>query len=86
MQVEGSAAARAQAAAALPSQSLDPVVAAVRRCLVFYVSAGAMTKGNEESLRALLASLEEPGEGGRAAGGEEAGQQQQEQQQQVARS
>lgn len=64
--VEGCPAARAQAAALLPTASLEPVVAAVQRCLLFYVSAGAMTKGNEESLRALLEALDSGG-GGQAA-------------------
>ncbi len=32
---------------------------AVKRCLQFYVNAGAITRSTEESLRALLASLQE---------------------------
>lgn len=35
------------------------VSAAVKRCLQFYVNAGAITRSTEESLRALLASLQE---------------------------
>ncbi|KAK9909835.1 hypothetical protein WJX75_008174 [Coccomyxa subellipsoidea] len=35
------------------------VSAAVKRCLQFYVNAGAITRSTEESLRALLASLKE---------------------------
>ena len=34
------------------------VTAAVERCLQFYVNAGAITRSTEESLRALLASLQ----------------------------
>lgn len=37
---QDSAAARQQAAALLPGRSLEPVVAAVERCLHFYVTAG----------------------------------------------
>lgn len=37
--------------------SLNPVIAAVKRCLSFYVGAGAMTSQSEESLRKLLAAL-----------------------------
>jgi hypothetical protein len=59
--VEGDQAARAEAAALLPGGAgLAPVVAAVERCLAFYVSAGAITKGSERSLRELLQSLREP--------------------------
>ncbi len=35
------------------------VTTAVRRCLQFYVNAGAITRSTEESLRALLSSLQE---------------------------
>ena len=59
--VEGCPAARREAAALLPGASLAPVVAAVERCLHFYVSTGAITKGNEDSLRGLLASLQAGG-------------------------
>lgn len=68
--VEGCPKAHATAAALLPTGSLESVACAVRRCLHFYVSAGAMTKGNEDSLRALLASLEAAEAGGKR-GGEE---------------
>ncbi len=56
--VEGDAAARAEAAALLPDGSLAPVVAAVARCLQFYLTAGAITRRTEDSLRALLAALQ----------------------------
>lgn len=56
--IEGDAAAQAEAAGLLPGGSVKPVVAAVARCLQFYVQAGAITKGTEDSLRALLSSLQ----------------------------
>lgn len=37
--------------------SLQPIVSAIKKCLSFYVDAGAITSQNEESLRKLLASL-----------------------------
>lgn len=65
--VEGEPGARAAAAAALPTGTLAPVVAAVARCLAFYLTAGAITKGSETSLRRLLASLQK-GEGADGTG------------------
>ena len=49
---------RAEAAAAMPGNSLDPVVAGVQRCLRFYMDTGAITERTEASLRSLLADLE----------------------------
>ena len=46
-----------QAAAADQLGSLQPIISAIRKCLSFYVDAGAITTQNEESLRKLLASL-----------------------------
>ena len=46
-----------QAEASRMLGSLNPVVAAIRQCLSFYVGAGAMTSQSEESLRNLLAAL-----------------------------
>ncbi len=53
-------------AAALPQETestleggVQFVTAAVRRCLQFYVSAGAITRKTEESLRSLLSSLQD---------------------------
>eukprot|EP00887_Chlorella_sp_A99_P003842 scaffold11.g3842.t1 len=74
--VEGSPDARREAAALLPTHSLAPVAAAVARCFHFYLSAGAMTKGSEDSLRRLLASLQEDGGGGAGGGGAAAQQEQ----------
>ena len=37
--------------------SLQPVISAIKKCLSFYVDAGAITTQNEGSLRKLLASL-----------------------------
>ena len=48
---------RAAAAGVLPGRSLEPVAAAVERCLQFYLAVGAMTADNEASLRALVVSL-----------------------------
>lgn len=56
--IEGSPSLQKTAAALLPTHSVGPVVAAIARCLDFYVRTGAMTKKNEDSLRHLLASLE----------------------------
>lgn len=46
-----------QTAAISKLGSLQPVISAIRRCLSFYVDAGAITSQNEESLRKLLTSL-----------------------------
>ena len=56
--VEGDQQAQAEAAKLLPGGTMAPVVAAVRRCLHFYVTAGALTQHTETSLRELLASLQ----------------------------
>lgn len=56
--VEGDQTAQVEAAALLPGGTLKSVVAAVQRCLQFYVTAGALTQHTENSLRALLASLQ----------------------------
>lgn len=40
--LQDNAEARAQAAALLPGGSLEPVVAAVERCLHFYITAGGL--------------------------------------------
>lgn len=37
--------------------SLEPVTASIKKCLSFYVDAGALTSQSEESLRKLLADL-----------------------------
>jgi len=55
--VEGDEAARKEACGELPGGSLECVVSAVERALNFYVSAGAITQGSEQSLRSLVASL-----------------------------
>ena len=55
--VEGDEAARKEASGELPGGSLECVVSAVERALNFYVSAGAITQGSEQSLRSLVASL-----------------------------
>ena len=55
--IEGDTVAQGEAAELLPGKSLVPVIAAVQRCLNFYVNAGAVTQRTEASLRALLASL-----------------------------
>jgi hypothetical protein len=57
--IEGDRGAQAEAALLLPGKTIAPVAAAVARCLQFYVSAGAITKSTEDSLRALLASLKQ---------------------------
>lgn len=46
-----------QAAAVSKLGSLQPIILAIKKCLSFYVDAGAITTQNEESLRKLLASL-----------------------------
>lgn len=46
-----------QVAAIAKLGSLQPIISAIKRCLSFYVDAGAITTQNEESLRKLLASL-----------------------------
>lgn len=46
-----------QTAAISKLGSLRPVISAIKKCLSFYVDAGAITTQNEESLRKLLASL-----------------------------
>ena len=46
-----------QTAAISKLGSLQPVISAIKKCLSFYVDAGAITTQNEESLRKLLASL-----------------------------
>lgn len=57
--IDGDAGAQSEAAALLPGGTLDPVIAAVARCLQFYINAGAITSKTEGSLRRLLASLKE---------------------------
>lgn len=57
--VEGDRKAQEQAADRLPGGKLSPVVSAIRRCLGFYLATGALTKETEDSLRNLLASLEQ---------------------------
>ena len=57
--VEGDKKAQNEAAQHLPGKSLSPLISAVRKCLNFYVTAGALTQRTEASLRALLASLQE---------------------------
>lgn len=42
----------------LLEDGVGAVTTAVKRCLQFYVNAGAITRSTEESLRSLLASLE----------------------------
>jgi len=58
--VEGDRAAQAEAAATLPGGTMAPVVAAIRRCFQFYVTAGALAQHTEASLRDLIASLQAP--------------------------
>lgn len=48
---------RSQAEVSNTLGSLNPVIASIRRCLGFYVDAGALTSQSEESLRKLLAAL-----------------------------
>ena len=57
--IEGHAEAHAEAVALLPGNSIEPVVAAVARCLQFYISANAITATTEQALRSLLAALKE---------------------------
>ncbi len=46
-----------QAVAVSTLGSLQPIISAIKKCLSFYVDAGAITSQNEDSLRKLLASL-----------------------------
>ena len=46
-----------QAAAVSQLGSLQSIMSAIRKCLSFYVDAGAILSQNEESLMKLLASL-----------------------------
>jgi hypothetical protein len=56
------------AASLLPGGTLQPVVSAVRRCLSFYVTAGAITGSTRDKLVQLLAELEAVGAGGSGSG------------------
>ena len=47
----------AQEVAAALEGGLQPIAAAVQRCLAFYVGTGAITARTEESLRGLLGQL-----------------------------
>jgi hypothetical protein len=68
--LRGDAGLQVRAAGLLSGGSLAPVVAAVRRCLSFYVTAGAITEGSRDKLAQLLAELEadDGGGGGGAVG------------------
>ena len=55
--LRGSPQLQAVAAALLPGGTLDGVVAAIQRCLAFYVTAGAITEGTRDKLLQLLAEL-----------------------------
>ncbi|DBB08404.1 TPA: hypothetical protein ACH3X3_008557 [Trebouxia sp. C0006] len=46
-----------QAVAVSTLGSLQPIISSIKKCLSFYVDAGAITSQNEDSLRKLLASL-----------------------------
>lgn len=56
--IDGAPIAQREAATLLPGGTLEPVVMAVKKCLGFYLTAGALTQRTEASLRGLLNSLQ----------------------------
>jgi hypothetical protein len=67
--LRGSPGLQHAAAARLAGGSLEPVAAAIQRCLAFYVTAGAITEGTRGKLVQLLEELGRACSGAEAAGG-----------------
>lgn len=57
--VEGNEELKRKAVALLPDQSLQPVVAAVERCLEFYIRADAITESTSNKLKRLVHALKD---------------------------
>lgn len=55
--IEEDSSLRQQAASLLPGGTLEPIVAAVEKCLEFYVRADAITDSSSTKLKNLVASL-----------------------------